>query len=220
MASVTKPLHGFASAASALMASVTKPLHGFASMPEHGDKLSYEFPSGEWECIAPSVDGWVQAMDVVERIAQEQCEGCTPMSGGSYRSNRNIVYRFRCSFWNSHGCRWECRFVLKHDDMMYGPEKDLEKRAFHHRNHAIQILMLPATKHVDHMTLGAKGPPPAWIPFARKNPDAMRWKKKKIVLWLHGNNFPDAQKLLLARIQGHSHIYSFPAQHALSNIHD
>ena len=131
------------------MASLSKTSDADADMPQQREELSHDFPSGEWQCIAPSVHRWLQAMEVVKRITNEQCEGFTPMSGGCYRSNRNIIYRFRCPFWNSHGCRWECRFVIKHSDCMYCPEKDLTKRAFHHRAHAIQILMLPATKHVN-----------------------------------------------------------------------
>ena len=172
-------------------------------MPQQHEELSHAFLSGEWECIA-SVHGWLPAMDVVKRIANEQCDGNTPMSGGSYHSNRNIIYRFRCPFWNSHGCRWECRFVIKHSDCMYCPEKDLTKRAFHHRAHAVHIVMLPAKKHVNHMSLAAQGPGLLLHGYhlCAQTRDAIRWKKKRIVMWLHNNDFPDAHQRLLARIQG------------------
>jgi hypothetical protein len=77
------------------MASVTKPFHGFANMPQHDDELSYEFPSGEWECIVPSVDGWLQAMDVVKRIAQEQCEGCTSLPSSLLRFSSKDTQLFK-----------------------------------------------------------------------------------------------------------------------------
>jgi hypothetical protein len=173
-----------------------------ADMPEQHEQIAHGYTSGEWERVAGSVDGWQKAWAMVKNIANEQCSGITPMSGGCYRSNLHIIYRFRCPFWNSHGCRWECRFVIAHSGCMYGPEKDVTKRAFHHRAHAIHVEMHPGDKHVNHLELSAQGPPPAWIPFVRAHPSALRWKKRQIVMWLHENNFADADKRVLARVQG------------------
>ena len=140
------------------------------------------------------------------KIADHHCAGRTPLAGGCYRSNEAIIYRWRCPFWNSHGCRWQARFVIAHCGTMYGPEQDVSKRLVHHRLHDIAVDTQPFDKHVEHMTVPAQGPPPAWYTFVRTHPAAVRWKKHQIVHWLQAQNLADPQHCLCARIQGTFHV--------------
>ena len=169
----------------------------------------------QWEQVDDTVVGWDRAVALLTgKIADHHCAGRTPLAGGCYRSNEAIIYRWRCPFWNSHGCRWQARFVIAHCGTMYGPEPDVSKRLVHHRLHDIAVDTQPFDKHVEHMTVPAQGPPPAWYTFVRTHPAAVRWKKHQIVHWLQLQNLTDPQHCLCARIQGTFHVVLCRHAHA------
>ena len=168
-----------------------------------------------WEQVEDTVIGWDRALSLLTgKIASHHCCGRTPLAGGCYRTNEAIMYRWRCPFWNSHGCRWQARFVIAHCGTMYGPEQDVSKRLVHHRQHDIAVDTQPFDKHVEHMTVPAQGPPPAWYTFVRTHPAAVRWKKHQIVHWLQVQNLADPQHCLCARIQGTFHVVLCRHAHA------
>ena len=106
--------------------------------------------SDVWKQVADTVHGWQKAWAMVKhiiKVANEQCSGRRSLSGGCCRSYDHIMYEWRCPFWNSHSCSWECRFFIAHSCSIHGPEKDVTKRAFHHRAHAICDEMHPALAH-------------------------------------------------------------------------
>jgi hypothetical protein len=157
-----------------------------------------------WEQVDDIVLGWDRAWELLTgNIANEHCAGRTPLAGGCYRSSEVIIYRWRCPFWNSHGCRWQSRFVIAHWGTIYGPEQDVSKRGVHHRLHAIAVEIQPIDKHVNHLTVPAQGPPPAWhTTFVRTHPAAVRWRRNQIVHWLQEQKLADPEHCLCVRIQG------------------
>lgn len=144
----------------------------------------------EWNHFR-TCNGWADVVQALREVSATCIQGgCDLLAGVNHQSTSTIVYKYRCPFYNSHGCKWSCRVVIhRHGTAAQAVLcRTPVERARHHANHTCEVQYDISEMHVPHNGQQAKGPHAMWVVTARADHSMYNWKRMQIEQWFRDNN--------------------------------
>ena len=148
----------------------------------HGDAGGYAgVRAREW-CREGSYGGWEAASSALLGMSRAAMEGGALLAGITTEARHQITYGYRCPFFNTHQCKWECRIVVpRAGNATQAKLRPNEAwRASEHADHECTVMVDRRYQHVNHAGEQRTGAHQMFVLAAQNNPKMYDWNRQQV----------------------------------------